>query len=122
LLGDCQTSYTIHKLPKYRSQELEEELKKEEEKLYQQHHERSRGEESCQGKKYYKISKTKNLDNCLKRPFYQRAVGVEVRCDGSKASCNDQFTVSFSKPAQISLIRTFNKHLPFIISFLRKVN
>ena len=97
LLGDCQTSYTVHKLPKYRSMELEEEWKKEEEKLYQQereqHDERSKGEESCQGKKYFQISKTKNLDNCLKRPFYQRFVGVEARCDGSKSSCNDQFNV-----------------------------
>ena len=97
LLGDCQTSYTIHKVPEYRSLELEQEWKREEERLYQQHQLRSTGEESCEGKQYYKISKTKNLDNCLRRPFYQRFVGVEARCDGSKSACTDQFTVSIGQ-------------------------
>jgi len=94
LLGDCQTSYTIHQLPKYRSLELEQQWKNEEEMLYQQNEVRSKGHEVCQGKNYFRITKTKNLDNCHQRPFYQRFVGVESRCDGSKSSCTDQFTVS----------------------------
>lgn len=96
LLGDCQTSYTIHELPKYRSMELEQEWKEEEKQLFQQVESQSKGEEVCHGKKYYRINKTKNLDNCHKSPFYQRMVGIQGRCDASKAACADQFTVSLS--------------------------
>ena len=94
LHGDCQTSYTIHQLPKYRSLELEQQWQKEEKMLLEQVEVRSKGEEACQGKQYFRITKTKNLDNCHKRPFFQKFVGVQSRCDGSKSSCNDQFNVS----------------------------
>jgi hypothetical protein len=91
LHGDCQTSYTIHELPKYRSLELEQQWQKEEEMLYQQVELRSKGEEVCNGKKYFRITKNKNLDNCEKRPFFQNVVGFESRCDASKSSCTDNF-------------------------------
>ena len=93
LLGDCQTSYTVHELPKYRSLELEQEWKEEEKMLYKENEIKSKGEEVCQGKQYFRITKTKNLDNCHKRPFFQNFVGIQSRCDGSKAGCADQFTV-----------------------------
>ena len=94
LHGDCQTSYTIHQLPKYRSLELEQQWQKEEKMLFEEVEVRSKGEEVCQGKQYFRITKTKNLDNCHKRPFFQKFDGVQSRCDGSKSSCNDQFNVS----------------------------
>ncbi len=93
LLGDCQTSYNVHELPKYMSLELEQEWKEEEKMLYKENEIKSKGEEVCQGKQYFRITKTKNLDNCHKRPFFQNFVGVQSRCDGSKAGCADQFTV-----------------------------
>ena len=93
LLGDCQTSYTVHELPKYRSLELEQEWKEEEKMLFKENEIKSKGEEVCQGKQYFRITKTKNLDNCHKRPFFQNFVGIQSRCDGSKAGCADQFTV-----------------------------
>ena len=94
LLGDCETSYSVHELPKYRSLELEQEWKEEEKMLYREEEVLSKGDEVCQGKQYYRIIKTKNLDNCKIRPFYQKYDGSESRCDGSKSSCPDQFTVS----------------------------
>lgn len=90
LLGDCQTSYTVHQLPKYRSIELEEQWKQEAKKIFQQlHSEESKASEVCEGKQYYRITKNKNLDNCRNRPVYQKATGVESRCDSSKAACTD---------------------------------
>ena len=95
LHGDCQTSYTIHELPKYRSLELEQEWKESEKELYQEVEVRSKGEEVCHGKQYHRITKTKNLDNCHARPLFQKFVGVESRCDASKSGCPDHFTVSY---------------------------
>jgi len=94
LLGDCQTSYSIHELPKYRALELEQEWKEQEKNLYQQVEVKSKGDEVCHGKKYYRIFKTKNLDNCRQSPVFQKIVGLRGRCDGSKAACTDLYTVS----------------------------
>ena len=96
LLGDCQTSYTVHELPKYKSIELEQHWQNEEKMLFQEVELQSKGKEVCHGKQYFRITKTKNLDNCHKRPFFQKFVGVESLCDSSKASCTDQYNVSFS--------------------------
>ena len=93
LLGDCQTSYSIHELPKYRALELEQEWKEEEKKLYHQVQGHSKGDEVCHGKKYYRIYKTKNLDNCLQSPVFQKVVGLRAQCDGSKAACTDVYNV-----------------------------
>jgi len=94
LHGDCQTSYTIHQLPKYRSLELEQQWQKEEKMLFEEVEVQSKGEEVCQGKQYFRITKTKNLDNCHKRPYFQKFVGLQSKCDSSKSSCNDLFNVS----------------------------
>jgi len=95
VLGDCQTSYMIHPLPKYQAQELEQEWKEEEKRVFhnqQVQQEESAAHRACQGKEYFKISKTKNLNNCKKRPIYQNFVGVQSKCDGSQAGCPDVFT------------------------------
>ena len=55
---------------------------------------KSEGEKVCAGKKYFKIMKNKNLNNCEKRPHFQNVAGVESKCDGGKAACKDQLNVS----------------------------
>jgi len=92
LLGDCQTSYTIHPLPKYRALELEQEWKEEEKELFEEQKKQSRGQDVCEGKEYFRIQKTKNLDNCKRRPLYQKFVGVESKLDGSKSAWTDSYT------------------------------
>lgn len=95
VLGDCQTSYIIHPLPKYLAQELEQEWRHEEKRVFHdlhQHQEESAAQRACQGKEYFKISKTKNMNNCKKSPFYQNFVGIQSKCDGSQSGCPDVFT------------------------------
>ena len=68
LLGDCQTSYSIHELPKYESMEIEQQILEDEEKRNSKEHligGLSLAKEVCRGKKYWQVSKTINLDNCI---------------------------------------------------------
>jgi len=96
LVGDCQTSYTIHRLPEYQSLDIEEQLKTEEEMWRKEGEIRgepnSRGEEICKGKKYFQVTRVKNFDHCKRRPIYQTATGMKVKCDVSKAECKDIMT------------------------------
>jgi len=48
----------------------------------------------CQGRNYFQVSKSIDLDTCQGTPIYQRVTGVEARCDSSRSNCADQFTVS----------------------------
>jgi hypothetical protein len=92
LHGDCETAYTIHEVPAYEAMEIEERLQRDEK--YRSEREHLPGGLSqvtpvCQGKKYWQITKTRNFDNCLERPVFQRMAGVMSKCDTSKAACED---------------------------------
>merc|ERR1711911_133051 len=58
IMGKCETEYTISKLPEYLVREFEEREGEEE------------SSKVCEGKEYYKIIKSKNLDRCTERPIY----------------------------------------------------
>ena len=45
-------------------------------------------------KKYWQITKTRNLDNCVERPVYQKWAGIKSKCDTTGATCKDLMTVS----------------------------
>ncbi len=97
LHGDCQTSYTIHPLPQSEAFEIEEKMEQEEKMRNTQEHLQgglSQGAEVCRGKKYWQITKTRNFDNCLERPVYQKWSGIRAMCDSTKASCKDVMNVS----------------------------
>merc|ERR1711915_846798 len=64
ILGECETIYTISKLPLITTYEYE-------------------GEESvCKGKEHYQILKTKNLESCSRHPIYYKTFGIEPRLNG----------------------------------------
>jgi hypothetical protein len=95
LHGDCQTSYTIHPLPAYEAKEIEERLEEEERQRSTVEHLQgglSQGREVCRGKKYYQLTKTRNFDNCVERPVFQKWSGIKSKCDTTKASCKDLMT------------------------------
>lgn len=97
--GDCQTDYNINKLPKYQSEELEQQWQEEEKVLErlsiisrstEKHSQK--GRQACEGKQYYEVSKTKNYDNCRNRPLFQSVTGVQLNCDAAKSECKDLLT------------------------------
>jgi hypothetical protein len=96
LVGECQTSYNIHRVPEYQAIDIEEQLKNEEQIFRKEGELRgepnSRGDEICRGKKYFQITRVKNFDHCKRRPIYQSATGMKVKCDISKAECKDIMT------------------------------
>merc|ERR1711970_1177571 len=82
ILGNCETVYSVSRLPKSRVQEFEE----------QESHRRSRDWEKrrvdeearlCEGKNYYEILKTKNLDNCVDRPVYHKTFSISPASEAS---------------------------------------
>merc|ERR1740128_287236 len=84
-MGKCETEYTISKLPEYLVREFEEREGEEE------------SSKVCEGKEYYQIIKSKNLDRCTERPIYHESYGIWSKNDGSESS---------SLPSQSSLIKT----------------
>ena len=87
VLGECETKYSVNRLPAYLSSELEE----------QDEEQMPGGEPVCQGREYFEIVKSKNFDNCKERPVYHKSFGVWSRFDGSKAT---------SHPSHLSVTRT----------------
>ena len=70
--GECLTEYTIHKLPQFKINELEEAWRMEELKVKDFNIESdSKAMKVCQDKPYFLITKTKSLEQCKKSPFYQ---------------------------------------------------
>ena len=70
--GECLTEYTIHKLPQFKINELEEAWRMEELKVKDFNIEsESEAMKVCQDKPYYMITKTKSLEQCKKSPFFQ---------------------------------------------------
>lgn len=101
--GDCETQYTVYKLPEYQALEIEQDLKQQEKELERRglassvsESQKTKAQRACEGKPYFEVTKTKNLDNCRVRPFYQSIQGVQFRCDASKASCANLLTHSSS--------------------------
>lgn len=97
LHGDCQTSYNIHPLADYEAMEIEESMERHEKKRNQVEHLQgglSSGRQVCSGKRYWQITKTRNFDNCVERPVYQKWSGLKSKCDTTKSTCQDLMTVS----------------------------
>jgi len=70
--GECLTEYTIHRLPEWRINELEEVWRMEELKVKDFNIEsESVAWTVCQGKPYFLITKTKSMEQCKKSPFFQ---------------------------------------------------
>merc|ERR1712168_452128 len=96
LHGDCQTIYNIHPLAAYEAMEIEEQLETVEKERSLKEHlvgGLSQGKVICQGKKYWQITKTRDFDNCVERPVYQKWYGfVGKECDTTKQSCGDLMT------------------------------
>ena len=69
--GECLTEYTIHKLPQWKINELEEAIHMEELKVKDFNLSESEAKTVCQGKPYYLITKTKNFEQCKRTPFVQ---------------------------------------------------
>ena len=60
-------------------------------------------ENVCEGKKYFEVLKNTNLDDCRRRPFFQKQNGIENNdCDPSQSACTDRYNVSqFAKKIAI---------------------
>ncbi len=75
--GECQTDYTFVPITESQARSLqlgEKSLKEElqQEGLYPEGDRYVRaGEEICRGKQYYEVVKTRNYNNCVRRPVFQ---------------------------------------------------
>merc|ERR1711970_259855 len=82
ILGNCETIYSVSRLPENLVQEFEEE----ESQRRSRDWETRRVEEEeklCEGKNYYEILKTKNLDNCVERPVYHKTFSISPASEAS---------------------------------------
>ena len=89
ILGKCETVYTISKLPKYLVREFEQ--SETDERINRQ------ASKICEGKDYFEIIKTKNLDKCTERPVYHKTLGFWANTDGAGSE---------SLPSHSSVTRT----------------
>merc|ERR1712183_1206064 len=87
ILGECETIYSISRLPEHLRIAFEEEEK---------HRSTSPVENECEGKEYYEILKSRDLNECSERPVYHRTYGMQYRTTGSGSA---------SKPIQSSTTR-----------------
>ena len=100
LHGDCKTIYNIHPLAAYEALEIEEELEMVEKVRSLKGNLQgglSQGRTICERKKYWQITKTRDFDNCLQSPVFQRWHGIVATseaCDTSKGNCKDLMNVS----------------------------
>jgi len=95
LHGDCETSYTVYPLPEYEALEIESQMEEEEQRRNQQEPVQgglSQAREVCQGRKYWQIKKTRNFDNCIERPVFQKWTGVKANCDATMSACENVLT------------------------------
>merc|ERR1719289_89300 len=65
IMGKCETIYTITRLPEHLIRDFEEK--------------ESMGTEACEGKEYYEILKTKNMNKCSEHPAYHWSFGIEMK-------------------------------------------
>ena len=71
--GECETYYTIAKLPAAVARDLEQS-------------EQIPGSQVCEGKPYYEVLKTKDVKSCKERPIYMHVYGASSVADGSLGS------------------------------------
>lgn len=94
--GKCRTSYAINKIPEYKVKELEGQWQQEENEIREEYSPYSgsgQGKAYCDGKPYYQIVKTRDLDNCERHPIFQKWTGISGACMKSKPStCAGLFT------------------------------
>ena len=90
--GECQTMYNVVRMTPARVMELEREWEKEE--LDAQIPLSTGGKAVCNGKPYYEITKTKNLNNCQQRPVYQHVTGANLNADVSESHVGNMMVVS----------------------------
>jgi len=84
IMGECDTHYTVERMPEYLAREFEE-------------REQIPMRELCQGKDYYEVIKTKDLKNCRERPVYVHVYGARAVSDGSLGS-----SVPFASESSVS--------------------
>merc|ERR1711887_240201 len=87
ILGECETIYSISRLPEHLRIAFEEEEK---------HRSIAPEKNECEGKEYYEILKSRDLNECSERPVYHRTYGMQYRTTGSGSA---------SKPIQSSTTR-----------------
>jgi len=93
--GECMTEYTIHKLPQYKITELEEAWRIEELKVKDFSIEsETEAKAICKGKPYYLITKTRNLEQCKRTPFFQMYVRSTIANSDLTSSSELGMTVS----------------------------
>merc|ERR1711922_21680 len=81
ILGKCETIYSVSRLPENLVQEFEEEERERRTRDYET--KREEEEKLCEGKPYYEILKTKNLDNCVERPVYHKTFSISPASEAS---------------------------------------
>ena len=90
--GKCQTMYNVVRMTTARVMDLERAWEKEEQDA--QLHTSTGGRTVCDGRTYYEITKTKNLDNCQFRPVYQHVTGADLNGDVSKSHIGNLMAVN----------------------------
>merc|ERR1712020_107304 len=83
LHGKCETIYNIYPLPQATAMELEQKWEEEERKA--QLEPSVQGKAICQGKEYFEIVKTRNLDHCVFSPAAQHFIGGHASADITKS-------------------------------------
>lgn len=83
LHGKCETVYNIYPLPQATALELEQKWEEEEKKA--QLEPSFEGKAICQGKEYFEIIKTRNLDHCVFSPAAQHFIGGHASADVTKS-------------------------------------
>jgi len=73
IVGECDTYYTVSRLPQFMAREFEQ-------------REQIPRQDLCQDKEYYEVIKTKDLKNCKERPIYLHLYGASSISDGSLGS------------------------------------
>ncbi len=95
LHGDCETSYTIHPMTEAEAKEVEEKIEEEEKERSAKEHLQgglSQAREACRGQRYFQVTKTRDFDNCVDRPVYQKWSGIRAKCDSTTSSCKNLMT------------------------------
>ena len=93
LHGKCETIYNIYPLPQATAMELEQKWEEEEKKA--QLDPSFGGKAICQGKEYFEIVKTRNLDHCVFSPAAQHFIGGHASADVTKSHVGNLMAVRY---------------------------
>ena len=92
LHGKCHTMYNVYPMTPARVLELEQTWAEEEQKA--QLTPSVEGKAACEGKKYFEIVKTRDLDHCHFAPAYQKVSAAEFNGEITKSHIGNLMTVS----------------------------